>query len=667
MALKSLKTRLLLALALVITATCARPALVKAEGAALIKVDELTEIDARGNASVHSTVTVPTVVYTAMKNNTPNVAILLRKLGVGRGWSALENADAKFNDVKNRLEITYQVRGFARVDQGKRWSIVVDKDASLELLESHDRSAIFQGTINSAGSIINLVERIKLPEGSTNLKSNAQCTSFCYEYEPKVTNGSRSDANFEFEAKESIMGCLAKCYSSERFDILWVGKSRFDNTGDTTLTDYRVRFRIAGFSDWSTWRHSAKVYPGQTVVDPFFPVLDLEKLGLLTGSRTVSLECEYQYKRADGQQVTENDTKKLQLLGYNETIFSGLAPGEITTLQDASEFIPYALASFTSPNDPVVQQLVGRVSGLVPNGANNAAGTNESAFAFAKTLYEWMISNRIAYQTPPAYVNGAQNGQHIKYPRDVLRNHSGTCIDLAIFWASACESVSLQTALVITKEHCFPIVKLPQGGTLAIEATGIVGMSFEEAVKYGTKEVEQLKNRPDLATFVDIMALRQSGIQPIDLPKVSDTYLTDLGYHFTAKPVAAPATTPAATKPEKTASTTPTSTTQPSDGTLPPALAGTWTGTVQGPQGSTITSKLTLQANGTMTYLFEARYYTGETKKMEGTGQWKVSERSLVMSDKDGVNYYPFEIKENQLSLFIANLGIDMVLSRTQG
>ncbi len=249
----------------------------------------------------------------------------------------------------------------------------------------------------------------------------------------------------------------------------------------------------------------------------------------------------------------------------------------------------------------------------------------------------------------------------------MLRNHSGTCIDLAIFWASACESVSLQTALVVTKDHCFPVVRLPQGGTLAIEATGIVGMSFEEAVKLGTKEVEQLKDRADLATFVDIMQLRHNGVQPIDLPKASDTYLTDLGYQFAKRPAAFPTTTPVATKPEQTASTSTTPTSQPADGSLPAALAGTWTGTVRGPQGSTIAASLTLKSNGTMTYVFEARYYTGETKKMEGTGQWKVSERSLVMSDKDGVNYYPFELKDNQLSLFVANIGIDMNLVRTQG
>ena len=76
-----------------------------------------------------------------------------------------------------------------------------------------------------------------------------------------------------------------------------------------------------------------------------------------------------------------------------------------------------------------------------------------------------MVANHIAYQTPPSYVNGHTNGQHIKYARDVLRNHSGTCIDLAIFFASACESVNLQTALVITKGHCFPVVRLPQGGS----------------------------------------------------------------------------------------------------------------------------------------------------------------------------------------------------------
>jgi len=218
MASRSVTARWLLALTLVITGTCLRAA-AKAESAAVLKVDETTEIDSIGNATVHSTVTAPTVVYTAMKTNTPNVALMLRKFGVGRGWEVLENADAKFNDVKNRVEITYNVRGFARVEQGNRWMVPVDKDASLELLESHDRSAIFQGTINSSGIIVNLIERVVLPEGGSHLKTNAQCSSFCYDFAPKVTDGSRTDTTFELEAKDTIMGCLAKCYSNEAFDV----------------------------------------------------------------------------------------------------------------------------------------------------------------------------------------------------------------------------------------------------------------------------------------------------------------------------------------------------------------------------------------------------------------------------------------------------------------
>jgi hypothetical protein len=670
MSFRHLKVRWLLAFALTLTGICNRPSVATAEGAAVLKIDETTEVDATGNAKVNMIISAPTAMYTAFKANTPNMGLLLRKIGVGRGWTVLENVDGKFNDVKNRVEITYSVRGFARVEQGRRWSVAVSKDAGLELLESHDRTAIFQGTVNSPSGVVNIIERINVPPGSTNLKSNAQCSSFCYEFAPKIADGGRSDATFEFENKEAIMGCLAKCYSNENFGNLWVGKSRFDNTGTSVLTDYRVRFRIAGFSDWSTWRHSSKVYPGQTVVDPFYPVLDLEKLGLLTGSRTVSLECEYQYKRADGQSVSETDTKKLQLLGFNETIFSGLAPGEITSFAEASEFIPFVLASFTSPSDPVVQQLVGRISGLVPNGANNASGTNENAFAFAKALYEWMVANRISYQTPPAYVNGATTGQHIKYARDVLRNHSGTCVDLAIFWSSACESVSLQTALVITKGHCFPVIRLPQGGILAIESTGIVGHTFEEAVKYGTKEVEQLKDRPDLATFVDVMQMRQSGVQPIDLPKVSDTYLTDLGYQF-----ALPKAAPVATRSAQAAPATKTDSSsaandndrRSAEGAVIKALAGNWTGVVRGPQGGTIRAGFNLQANGAMSYVIEAQFANGETRKMQGSGQWKVSERSLVMTDQDGVTYFPFEIKENQLAIFFANLGVEINFVRAQG
>lgn len=232
----------------------------------------------------------------------------------------------------------------------------------------------------------------------------------------------------------------------------------------------------------------------------------------------------------------------------------------------------------------------------------------------------------------------------------------------------ACESVSLQTSLVVTQNHCFPIIHLPQGGTLAIEATGIVGMKFEEAVKAGTKEVEQFKDRSDLATLVNLTDMRQAGVQPIDLPKVSDTYLTDLGYEFASKkqPVANQETSPAA-KPASSDRPVSQSDSEPNADAVRSTITGKWTGRASLQQGASIGAGLNLQADGQMSYLFEARYANGEIRKMEGSGVWKLSGKSLVMTDKDSTEYVPFEIKGDQLVIFIGHVGVEITLSRYQG
>src|SRR5579862_8287000 len=235
-----------MAVSLTMVGAAARPLAALADDAAVVKVVEVTEIDNVGNAAVKSTISVPTAVYTALKVNTPNVALLLRKFGIGRGWAVLENVDAKFNDVNNRIEISYAVRAFARNEQGHRWTVPIEKAAALELVDIHDRTAIYQGVVSSSGGPVNAIERVVVPAGSTNLKNNAGVDSFSYEFTPKFTNGDRTEMSFQIENKDSVMGCLAKCYSNERFGALWVAKSRFDNTGDSAFTDYRVRFRIAG-------------------------------------------------------------------------------------------------------------------------------------------------------------------------------------------------------------------------------------------------------------------------------------------------------------------------------------------------------------------------------------------------------------------------------------
>ena len=58
-----------------------------------LKIRRTIKLDAVGNADIRLTLTAPTNVYTTLKSRTPNIAILLRKLGAGRHWALLENID----------------------------------------------------------------------------------------------------------------------------------------------------------------------------------------------------------------------------------------------------------------------------------------------------------------------------------------------------------------------------------------------------------------------------------------------------------------------------------------------------------------------------------------------------------------------------------------------
>ena len=97
-----------------------------------------------------------------------------------------------------------------------------------------------------------------------------------------------------------------------------------------------------------------------------------------------------------------------------------------------------------------------------------------------RELYEILRANDFTYQHPPALSDkqlsfDIQRVQNVKFPRDVIRDRSGTCIDLAILYASMVNAVGLEPHLALIPGHCFPVVRLPGGQLVAVEATGLAG------------------------------------------------------------------------------------------------------------------------------------------------------------------------------------------------
>jgi hypothetical protein len=616
------------------------------------KIKRTVKLDAVGNADIRLQMTAPTNLYTTIKTKTPNISVLLRKLGAGRHWVVTEKIDGSFNDMQSTIDIHYTQRGLARIERGNQWSIPFEPGATADLVDIHDTTAIYQEATTSQLGLATMIIRVECPAGSKNLKHDGDTRVFSYEYEPKVAEKGTVEATFNVDNKESVMSCLAKCYSNEKFSYLWAARSRFDNTGSATLSDYRVRFRIAGFSAWSPWRHTSKVYPGQLVVDAYYPVFDFDKLSGVTGNRPAMLETEYEYRRPNGDKVTESDSRRLDVLGYNQTIFSGLPLSEIMNFADRLEYMPAVLASFTTPSDPVIQELAGRVSGRADGAA--ASYNNADAMKFLRSLYEFLSDNKVAYQSPPSYVNGAQFGQHVKYGRDVLRNHAGTCIDLAILWGSTCEAVGLRPVLVVIPGHCFPAVYLPEGQLIAIEATGIGKCNFDKAFELGNKELAD--SRQGESIQADIMALRKAGIQGLDLPVASSTFLTELGYRFEVKQQVQEGTQQRVAQSgngqtRKTRSSS--------------SVIGVWGFTGQLPVGN-VDLGLALNPQGKMAFVIIRPDANGKQVELKSIGTWQISDNLLVLTDEEGTQRFQFRMQGDQLSIYLPGFKSTVVFHRVQ-
>ena len=602
-------------------------------GEVTLKVKQTFKLDSVGNADVRLQVSAPTNVYTVIKLRNPNIAVLLRKIGAGRGWNLLENVDGSFNDMQSTIDIHYTQRGVARIEHGNTWSISSGPDESRELVDVHDTTALFQEAGNTQWGLSTMIVRLECPAGSKNLKNDPAARCFSYEYEPSVPVNGNTDAQFNVDHKDTLMSCLAKCYSNEKFGYMWAARSRFDNTGSTTLSDYRVRFRIAGFSSWSPWHRASKVYPGQAVIDPYYPVFDFEKLNGITSPRPAMLETEYEYCRPDGEKVTQSDSRRLDIMGNNETIFSGLRASETLNWADRMEYMPVILASFTTPSDPVIQQLAGRVAGRT--GGANAAADTDAAIKFLQAFWDFLSENKLAYQTPPGLFHGEQQGQHVKYPRDVLRNHAGTCIDLAIMWASTCEAVGLHAQLVCIPAHCFPVITLPNGTTVAIESTVMGHTTLLEATKLGQQDLQKAQQGDSI--FVDIQAMRKAGFESADLPAVSPTFLTDEGYHFEPQLQQQQANAGQENGNNQSQAA--------------PSLVGVWEFRGQLSVGSTFIGVALLQ-DGRMSSIAIIEKADGQRTQLKSTGTWQVHDNILVLTDQNGPMEFQFQFRGDELLIY---------------
>lgn len=120
-------------------------------------------------------------------------------------------------------------------------------------------------------------------------------------------------------------------------------------------------------------------------------------------------------------------------------------------------YMPELLAAFCVPNDPAIDRVL-REASLVLRGAGRDAsingyesGSRERVWEIVSAIYAAVCNLRLSYALPPASFES--NGQKIRLPGSILENRMATCLDSALFFASAFEQAGLNPVIALPSEH----------------------------------------------------------------------------------------------------------------------------------------------------------------------------------------------------------------------
>lgn len=233
--------------------------------------------------------------------------------------------------------------------------------------------------------------------------------------------------------------------------------------------------------------------------------------------------------------------------------------------------------------------------------ANKAAGekgapySDEAAYAVLKAIYELWQANDFTYQgsvglSDPSLSFDNTIVQSIKFPRDVIRDKSGTCIELAALYCTIAHSVGLKPYMVLIPGHAFSLIRLPSGNLLPVETTGVGGglrfgsTPFEKVVEQAT---ETYKKAADDGRVLEI-GIEDYWSRGISSPELA-VVPADILQHWeivlsSTRPQPGPSPVPGPVNPTPGPNPSPTPTPQPTPtpkDNMQPSSVGLWSGTAQ--------------------------------------------------------------------------------------
>ena len=499
------------------------------------------ELNAAGDVRALIRMVFPEDLFKELKARSRNPQGFLRDFAGKRHDAEMTDTSARIDDEKRELVLHMTQRG-AVINRGQgRWSFDLGESGArfLRFDTLGDRRAMFmveQGTWPN-GKTYGGETTYLLPRGAMDEQFDQTSLTLNYRLPAPDPGDGPPVLETTLRTKPRLMTATYKVYGlAERFGGQWIAKMVFKNEGKSIIRKLRVRFRLAGYSEWGLWHKTRELVPGQTVVQTYYPVLE-ERIARLSSNTPANIEVEWVYEDDTGKRHTDSDGHRIVLLGVHEFVFSDLPAAErFGTWQENFNNVPL-LAAWVSRDDMVVKHfaaLANKRAGGVGAGTDKA-----STIRVLRAIYELMQVNNFTYQHPPTAADQSvsfdvQQVQNVKFPRDVIRDRSGTCIDLAILYAAAANNLGIPSYLAVVPGHCFPIFLFPDGTPLAVESTGVGGglrygsAPFDRMFAVGNQEMEHW-HRDGRYLVVDVRDLWTKGVSNPELPELQADILQRWG------------------------------------------------------------------------------------------------------------------------------------------
>lgn len=273
------------------------------------------------------------------------------------------------------------------------------------------------------------------------------------------------------------------------------------------------------------YTHTVDVLPAHTEVEvsPVKIVLSTEFLFSLTERMVAQLSVELWCD----DELISSDSTNIDLLAFDQWTGCFL--------------MPELIAAFVTPNHPTVSNMLSKASeymakwGKRPEITGYLTRSADEVKVQMAAIYAALQSQNIVYNNvPPSY---ERLGQRVRLPYSVIENRQGTCLDLAVTYASCLEAAGLHPLIMFEKGHAYcgcrleeetfadcviddysAIDKRTVSGNediLLVECTDFTAsknVDFDKAVKHGK---DNLLDSGSFICAVDVRRSRAGGLRPI--------------------------------------------------------------------------------------------------------------------------------------------------------